>query len=169
MWITTRLHKQTIVIGTAHRPPWQNPSIFFDAVSESITALHHHDGMILLGDFNINLLKMNTSISKLVTEFLSCFSLKQLITEFITQGMINLIWSGLIDLICNNIPASYVQHIPELGAHAIFIAEFKIKKPRYEPSCISIRLLRDIAVDQSSSDLSSIKWELLEHCDSGSE
>ncbi|XP_045453465.1 uncharacterized protein LOC123662705 [Melitaea cinxia] len=168
MWITTRIQNQTITIGTAYRPPWQDPGIFLDALSDSVAALHRNDGIILMGDFNINLLETNTSRFRLFRDFLNCFSLQQIITQpthFTSRS------SSLIDLICSDMPVGLVdvEHIPELGAHALLIAEFKIKKPKYQPTYRTLRPLKDIILDQFCCDLSSTDWESLEQCGSVSE
>lgn len=56
MWIVTTLNGKKATIGTAHRPPWLDLSLFLDTITETFKSLDDTDHCILLGDFNVHFL-----------------------------------------------------------------------------------------------------------------
>lgn len=77
MWLSTIVNGYRVIVGTAYRPQWLNVDLFIDALTESVTFFSNYDHVVLLGDFNINLLdSSNNSVIKF-NQFLSCMDLKQ--------------------------------------------------------------------------------------------
>ena len=65
MWLSTRLNGKRVIIGTAYRPQWMNVEAFIDALTLSVTSFSAFDHIVLLGDFNINLLdRLNCNVAK---------------------------------------------------------------------------------------------------------
>ncbi|KAL0832519.1 hypothetical protein ABMA28_000732 [Loxostege sticticalis] len=161
MWLSIRLSNQTIIIGTAYRPPLQDQELFLDAITESIASFTRADGLILLGDFNINLLEVG---SRRYREFMQCIqslNLVQLITEpthFTDHS------STLIDVICTDMRALQVQvrYSPDVGRHAMLLAEFKVKKAKARPQWVTYRAFKDIMLEQLNRDLAAINWSYLD-------
>ncbi|CAB3225238.1 unnamed protein product [Arctia plantaginis] len=79
MWFTTSVNGIKLAIGTAYRPPWLDVDLFLDALTFSVNSLGHCDGMVLMGDFNINMLNESDAKTDKLKTFLSYISLKQII------------------------------------------------------------------------------------------
>ncbi|KAL0831856.1 hypothetical protein ABMA28_001386 [Loxostege sticticalis] len=157
MWISTRLLNQVIIIGTAYRPPWLDPEVFLNAITESVASFTWADGLVLTGDFNINLLNEGSSRCRELMQCIHSQNLKQLIDEptHYTDHS-----ATLIDVICTDLRPSrvVVKYSPDLGRHAMLLAEFKIKTERTSPRWVTYRPFKDIVLEQLERDLSVIDW-----------
>ncbi|CAH2088868.1 unnamed protein product [Euphydryas editha] len=99
MWLSVKINKKTIIVGTAYRPPWGNITTFFDALSDTISSLPYYDNLYLLGDFNINFLGTGEYQRQVFDQFLCAHGLVQHVsnpTHFTADS------ETLIDLICSN-------------------------------------------------------------------
>lgn len=123
MWVVLHVQSLKIAVGTAYRPPWQDVDLFLDGITESVTSLTGVDGIVLTGDFNINLLDRNSSRSKALSECIHSLSLEQLVTDptHYTDHS-----STLIDVVCTDLGTHSVtvKHSPDLGNHAMIMAQF---------------------------------------------
>lgn len=161
MWISVSVNGCKIAIGTAYRPPWFNVDTFFDALTESICSFSKFDQILLLGDFNINLLALDSVNVKKFNEFQRCINLEQNVkvaTHFTEHS------ETLIDVVCSsNIKVSNVcvDYIPELSAHAFVSCELSVKKPKLPPRWIFYRPLKDIDIGKFNADVETIPWEQL--------
>jgi hypothetical protein len=160
MWLIVRVRGMDVVVGTAYRPPWQVVDTFLDSVAESIVSLPKHDTLVLVGDFNINLL--DTSCNKTVTfnRFISSLNIKQVVevpTHFTDHS------ETLIDVVCTDarVLQVKVKHSPELGGHGMIVAELKVKRDRPHPRWVTFRPLKDVVLDLFNNDLNAICWENL--------
>ena len=165
MWLSLSINSNRLIIGTAYRPPWLSVDTFFDALTESVLYFSSYDYVILLGDFNINILDTSDSKYTSLSNFLQYSGLNNCIVEpthFTSSS------STIIDLVCSNVAVSQVSvdHIPELGAHAIIVVDFKIKKPKIPIKTISYRPLKDIDLDLFNSELSRYKPLSISNLDS---
>ncbi|KAL0879742.1 hypothetical protein ABMA27_003455 [Loxostege sticticalis] len=157
MWLSTRLSGHNIMIGTAYRPPTQDIELFLDAITESVTSFTKADGLILLGDFNINLLETGSGRCKIFMQCIQSLNLAQLITEsthFTDHS------GTLIDVICTDMRALRVQvrYSPDVGRHAMLLAEFRVRKAKVRPRWVTYRPYRDIILEQLNQDLGAIDW-----------
>ncbi|KAL0879290.1 hypothetical protein ABMA27_003069 [Loxostege sticticalis] len=157
MWLSTRLSNHNIIIGTAYRPPTQDVELFLDAITESITSFTGVDGLILLGDFNINLLEAGSGRCKIFMQCIQSLNLVQLITEpthFTDHS------GTLIDVICTDMRALRVQvrYSPDVGRHAMLLAEFRVRKEKVRPRWVTYRPYKDIILEQLNQDLGAIDW-----------
>lgn len=160
MWLRLSVCGKTIVIGTAYRPPWLNVGTFLDALTDSISSFLGCDNLILLGDFNIDMLEPSDNKTKLLLQFLRCMNLSQLISEpthFTSHSQ------TLIDVVCTDAVVSNVcvKHNPDLGAHAMLLVEFRIKKDKPSPRFVTYRPLNNILLDLFTKDLDSVDWAYL--------
>lgn len=160
MWITVRVNCMSILVGTAYRPPWQDISLFLDAITESVTSFSGYDGIVLTGDFNINLLEVGNSRCREFSQCMHSLGLNQCVQEptHYTDHS-----ATLIDVICTDVGVCSVtvKHSPDLGGHAMLVASLKVKRNRIDPVLITYRPLKDIILNQFYSDLSAINWENL--------
>lgn len=164
MWLSTSVKASRLIIGTAYRPDWVNVDIFFDALTDAIMSFTNYDYLILLGDFNINLLEDYVDRNKL-TEFLNYANLINYNTTEPTHFTSHS--AKLIDYICTDAPvhSHKVTHYSELGGHAMLCVILKIKKAKATPKRISYRQLKNIDYNTFEYDLQSIDWDAVSTLD----
>lgn len=160
MWLSLYINGHRMVIGTAYRPPWLNIDTFIDALSNSVCSFSMFDHILLLGDFNINLLNASDSNTKKLTDFLTCMNLTQYVdipTHFTDHS------ETLIDLLCSTtqIFDVNVDYIPDLSSHAFITCKLHTKKSKPPPKWITYRPLRDINLEDFQNDVESINWNSL--------
>ncbi|KOB76082.1 Poly U binding factor 68kD, partial [Operophtera brumata] len=157
MWLKLNVCGKKIIVGTAYRPQWLQVDTFLDANTDSVSSFLNCDNVILLGDFNINMLDACDNKTKLLVQFLDCMKLNQFIkqpTHFTSHSQ------TLIDLVCSDAKVSnvLVKHDPDLGAHAMLLVDFKIIKVKPSPRLVTFRPLKDILIDIFMNDLNSVDW-----------
>lgn len=160
MWVRIKLNGLRFIVGTAYRPPWLNAEVFLSALSDSLASFCNYDHIIICGDFNIDLLDRNDSKAEHLEHFLECHNLKNHIslpTHFTNHS------ATLIDLICTdaNVLRSEIDHVPELGGHAMVFVELNLKIPIPAPRTVFFRSLKKIDLKQFNWDLLSVDWECI--------
>lgn len=161
MWLTTTVNGKKLAIGTAYRPPWLDVELFLDAVTDSINSFSGCDNLILLGDFNINVLNNSDIKTKHLLTTLQCLNLSQIVTTptHFTDNS-----NTLIDLVCTDLPVRRVsvESTGSLRGHAFVICEFNIKKQKCAPHTITYRPLKNICPDAFGRDTNMIRWDLIQ-------
>lgn len=157
MWLKITLNRVKLIVGTAYRPPWLDIDIFFDALTDSISSFGNFDYIILLGDFNINLLIQDSHYYKFYS-FMQYFNLVQYVsspTHFTDHSQ------TLIDVICSNMQLSniIIDHIPSLSNHAFLTCEISVKKPKLVPRHFFYRPLKNINLDAFQANISCFQWD----------
>lgn len=152
MWLLVNVNSTKLMIGTAYRPPWLNLDAFLTVLTETIATFTNYDKIVLLGDFNVNMLECNSSKYITLTQFLYCFDLTNVVsqpTHFTSHS------ESLIDLVCTNanVQNTCVDYIPDLGAHALVTVTFKINKPKVIAKNVWCRSLKNICQAQLDADL----------------
>lgn len=160
MWLQMSISGRKLIIGTAYRPPWLNVDIFVDGLASSIESFTWCDNIILLGDFNVNLLNSTDLNTKKIADFLQCYRITQRVTcptHFTTHS------ETLIDVVCTDIKGTTVtvDYIKDLSSHAFILCQLNIPKFKPIPSKITRRSLKDIDVDEFQKDLVSMKWDYI--------
>lgn len=161
MWLKLNVNSHSVIIGTAYRPPWLDVNVFLDAITDSLSSFANVDKVLLVGDFNINVLNPSDNKTKLLNNFLHCCKLRQIVTEpthFTDHS------ETLIDVACTDarVCGHSVSHIPELGQHAIISIELNFKVEKLIPHWITYRPLKDILPELFNNDLNKIDWEYIE-------
>ena len=118
-----------------------------------------YDSVILLGDFNINLLGSDADLSKF-KNFLQYSNLIQYVeqpTHFTDHSQ------TLIDVICSDLSVSntVVDYIPSLSSHAFLTCELQIKKTSPPPRRFTFRPLKNMNFDRFVMDIESIDWDAM--------
>lgn len=157
MWLSLVLNSIKIVIGTAYRPPWLDVDTFLDAITESVAAFSRFERIILLGDFNINLLQPEHIHVKKLSCFLNNTGLSQFIdrpTHFTDRC------ETLLDVICTNARCCdiAVNHIHDLSSHAYITCTLDIRKNKPKAKWISYRPLKNIDRELFNEHLDLIDW-----------
>lgn len=158
MWLRITLNGLKLAIGTAYRPPWLGVDTFIDALTESICMFSEFDHIIVMGDFNINMLATNDLNTKKLTSFLHYTNLEQHVTlpTHFTECS-----ETLIDLICSNtnIFNVSVDYIPDLGHHAFISFKLRLNKPKPPLKWFCYRPLKDINLDKFDALVNTVQWE----------
>lgn len=160
MWLSLTLNGVRIVIGTAYRPPWLSVDTFLDALTESVSSFSKCDHIVILGDFNINLLSPSDPNTKKLNAFLHYSNLTQYVaspTHFTDHS------ETLIDLVCSTIKVSNltVDIIPDLSHHAFITCTVRLNKPKPLPRWVVYRPLKDIDLKEFNALVNTISWERL--------
>lgn len=158
MWLRVTVNSHRIIIGTAYRPNWVNVDTFLDALTESITSFSNYDYIVLLGDFNINMLHENHSMTLKLKTFLHCLGLEQVVKEP-THYSVNS--ESLIDVVCTNAPTQdvCVTNITGSLGHAMITVTLPIKRTKPPPKTMTFRAYKDIDMNAFNSDLHSLDWD----------
>lgn len=161
MWVSLTLQGRLIYVGTAYRAPWQDVDLFLDAITDAVSSIPKYDHIVLLGDFNINMLGSDgdAKITKLNT-FLTSFHLSQLVTEpthFTSTSQ------TLLDVVCTDMNARNVntRHVGSLFGHCMVTCEFNIKRSKPQPCTITYRPIKDINQNNFDIDLRSVRWDMM--------
>ncbi|XP_050676735.1 uncharacterized protein LOC126973473 [Leptidea sinapis] len=148
---------KTLVVGTAYRPPWLDPDLFFSALTETIGSFVWTDYLILIGDFNINVLDHKHPNCRNFELFLKTSNLSQHVsqpTHFTAQS------ETLIDCVCTNVSITNltIDYIESLSSHAFITCSLNIRKDKIQPKCITYRPLRNIDIKSFNQSLDNIHW-----------
>ena len=136
-WVDISLHSQQLLVGSIYRPPdYANFFIEFPVLMEGIW--RRRTNIVLLGDFNVNLLPSATNsgdftLKRKFLHQLSKFNLKNVINvpTRITGNS-----STLIDLIITSVSHKLSHHgACNLGIsdHHLIYAAINLRRPRHNP------------------------------------
>lgn len=158
MWITTRVNGCSLLIGTAYRPRWKNVNDFLDVLTDSVMMFSQYDKVIILGDFNINMLELSESNTQKLNQFLDAVSLQQVVvdhTHFTADS------SSLIDLVCSSCPVRevVVSNITGSIGHAMVNVTLALKKKKIPPRIFAYRPLKSMDLESFDKDLCQMDWE----------
>lgn len=158
MWLSVTLCGVKLAIGTAYRPPWLSLDTFIDALTETVSSLSAFDQILLMGDFNVNLLVTNDPSTKKLTTFFQYLNLVQYVTQpthFTDHS------ETLLDLICSTtgVYNLSVDYIPDLSNHAFITCMLRVKRPKIPPRWICYRPIKDIDLADFNRLVNSIAWE----------
>lgn len=160
MWLTIKLNTKKIAIGTAYRPPWQDLDLFLDAVCDAISSLGHCEHIILLGDFNVNMLNTGELAYRVhkVQDFLKCINLIQLVdtaTHYTDST------STLIDLVCTDLRARSlkVESFRSINSHSVIHCEFNIKHDKHKPFFVNSRQLSYVNRENFYNNVINLHWK----------
>ena len=165
MWLTTQNSGRRILVGTAYRPQWVSLDVFIDAITDSITSFGACDYVVLLGDFNVNLLNSQGTDTIKMLQFIRSLDLNQVVTgpthfSFGTETLIDLVCTdcSVTDISVSNITGS-------LG-HAMVNVSIKISKTKIPPKVVTYRPIRSIDIGRFNEHLEAIDWESIYELDS---
>lgn len=158
MWLSLNISGYRLAIGTAYRPQWLDVDVFIDALTESISSLGKYDKVLLLGDFNINILNSLDVHTRKLLDFFSCMNLTQYVdqpTHFTEHS------ETLIDVICSDSQISQilVDYIPDLSRHAFITCKLNIRKDKPPPKWLIYRPLKNINLEKFNDDVNSLPWD----------
>ncbi|XP_060530471.1 uncharacterized protein LOC132704477 [Cylas formicarius] len=133
IWVKVLLNNRTFMVGTVYRPPNTNVSQFFNTLEESLFNIYSdYDNLICFGDFNINMLNLDTDLGTRLTSVFSTFNIDQYEQE---PTRIALNSMSLLDLIFTNVKnVSDVRVVDNnIADHFLTYIKFSLDLPDNEP------------------------------------
>lgn len=158
-----------IAVGVIYKSPlisYTQYAVLTEILAPIITGYEHH---IIMGDFNIDHLKPDSSACKFFREHVTePFDLSQVITE---PTRITDTSSTLIDLLLvsypDNVKVSGVVDVPAIGDHCLIFSSYSIKKPKFKPKIITKRKMDNFDTEQFKNDIAFAPWGCLSAFDYG--
>lgn len=162
LWIEVQLPGAKIAIGTAYRPESTSLRETWDSLSESMSSIARCDYICLLGDLNVDLLKVNSARAKEFLDFCHHHSMEQLVKEATritdeSETLIDIIMTSK-ELKCNKVS---VVHNKSLSDHATILADLQVAKPNIVNRIRFSRNLLDINLSIFEQDLYSLDWKAI--------
>ena len=158
-----------VAVGVVYKTPlvsYTEYSVLTEVLAPIITGYEHH---IIMGDFNIDQLKPDSSACKYFREHvLEPFDLTQMITEptRITEKS-----STIIDLLLVSYPENVkvvgVADIPAIADHCLIFSSYAIKKPKFKPKIVVKRKMDNFNIENFKNDISVAHWGSLSAFDYG--
>ena len=169
-FVEVKCQNAKVAVGVVYKTPlisYTEYSVLTEILAPIITGYDHH---IVMGDFNIDQLKPDSSACKYFKEHvLEPYDLSQMITEptRITDKS-----STLIDLMLVSYPENVkmvgVVDVPAIADHCLIFLSYAIKKPKFKPKIIIKRKMDNFNIDNFKNDIALAPWECLsafDYCD----
>ena len=164
VWVDISLHSQKLLVGSIYRPPdYANFFIEFPVLMEGIW--RRRTNIVLLGDFNVNLLPSATNsgdftLKRKFLHQLSKFNLKNVINvpTRITGNS-----STLIDLIITSVSHKLSHHgACNLGIsdHHLIYAAINLRRPRHNSVFRFIRDLKNVNITALQHEFATAPWNI---------
>ena len=159
-FIEVTLQNMKIAIGVIYKSPlisYTDYAVLLEILHPIVTKYDHQ---IILGDFNIDQLKPDSSACKFFREnVIEPFDFRQMITE---PTRITEISATLIDLILVSYPENVktvgVIDIPAISDHCLIFVSYAVKKPKFKAKIIIKRKMENFDIEQFKNDISIAPW-----------
>lgn len=159
IWIEVTINDKKILIGNIYRPPKGELNLFYSALDSILVGFYATcEYIILLGDFNINILNPDGNPS--LFEVTEIYGLKQLISEPTRVSGTSM---SLIDLIFSNIDFIEVCGVRDVDVsdHMLIFCEINFKVSEPQSFSFTYRNLHNIEHLRFQSDLELVPWHVM--------
>lgn len=158
LWVRICINNKSYAVGTIYRPPHVSAA-FINELERILSMLVvEYDGIIILGDLNVNLLSDSTLGASLKSLFDS-FNLVQVINQ---PTRVTANSESLIDVIClsNDIGFSYAttHDMSHMTDHCLVSCRLDVSSENSQPQYATFRNLKNINTEEFAFDASSINW-----------
>ena len=159
VWLEVLTKSQKLLVACIYRPP--NDKVFLHQLNEILNNICHRSNILLMGDFNIDLSKVNTPLSNDLKQMLAGANLSNVIKNHtrITDHS-----RTLIDLAIT----ADVSKIKQSGSHGTGISDhdliyttINLLKPRIPPKLITVRNYKHIDSARIKQELESVPWHII--------
>lgn len=162
LWVNFTLYKHSYAIGVVYKPPTFDTNFFLSELEDSLSLIAPTaDHIICTGDFNINVLNLQSTYVNNLYSVLETFNLEQIVD---TPTRITDISTALIDLILT----FREEKIIEKGVlqnnssdHDIVFCVLKVKNKSSEPKLYTYRSFKNFCYELFEIDLYNIPWYLI--------
>lgn len=165
LWVEVATGAKKVALGCLYKPPKIPYGVFinlFDSLTSIYTKYEH---IVLLGDFNINMLDLNANNTKMLLDaFIEPFSLTQLIDK---PTRITNTSRTLIDLILVNKPEnalfSSCCDAPGVSDHHFTYVAYSLKKEKFKPYKVTKRDFKNVDWTEFNNRIEYAHWENILH------
>lgn len=158
LWLKLELLNEIVIIGNIYRPPDSNVEQFLTYIEDILSNLYaEYDNITCFGDFNINMLNMNSNVGMQLESVFTTFNMSQVIKEP-TRFSSNSI--SLIDLMFTNfknvVEAGVVDS--NIADHMLTYMKIGLTAAHNTPISFSYRSINSINLNQFYLDLEQLQW-----------
>lgn len=160
LWVKITLSGISVVVGVIYRPPSSDIALFFESFESLLSdvILNTHE-IVILGDFNINLLDVNHRNSILFTNMCDTLGIKQIIDE---PTRVTATFSLLIDFILLSshtlVPICGVKHDLLVSDHCLIFVRLNLSQPPRAPLCRTFRDFHNFCHEGFLNDIQTVPW-----------
>ncbi|KAI5728791.1 hypothetical protein M8J77_021191 [Diaphorina citri] len=151
-----------ILLTVVYKPPKANQlDELYDLI---VSVIPQYEHIILMGDFNINLLDGNSSVATRFAETMTSYNLTVLPSAPTHHSPNHP--SSLLDLsiVSRSEKVMMYEQIPAPGVshHDLLLLSYSVKVPKYPPQMITYRNIKSINMDNFSEVLDGQDWRAVE-------
>ncbi|KAI5727884.1 hypothetical protein M8J77_008146 [Diaphorina citri] len=151
-----------ILLTVVYKPPKANQlDELYDLI---VSVIPQYEHIILMGDFNINLLDSNSSVATRFAETMTSYNLTVLPSAPTHHSPNHP--SSLLDLsiVSRSEKVMMYEQIPAPGVshHDLLLLSYSVKVPKYPPQMITYRNIKSINMDNFSEVLDGQDWRAVE-------
>ena len=161
IWVEVAAGNNKLAIGCLYKAPKIPCSVFVNSYDCLIQIYAKYDHTVLLGDFNVNMLDLNSNNSKILLDsIIEPFSLTQFIDKptRITDKS-----KTLIDLIFANKPENVLFSsccdAPGVSDHCITYVAYSLKKEKFKPYKVTKRDFKNVNWAEFHAAVENAPWE----------
>lgn len=160
MFLKVKLRDNIIVVGVVYKPP----NVAFLSDLENIISLivPEYQHVIIMGDFNVNLLK-NTSDSKYLTDLILAYNLNILPLHATHHSHATDTW---LDLMITSKREKILNHgqtiAPGLSHHDAIFLSYSLRSPKFVPKTVTYRDIKGIDPKELLTAALALPWQSVE-------
>ena len=158
LFLEIHVSLQKCLLGVVYKPP--NVSQITDIETALLNLLPLYENVVIMGDFNINLLATNShSTVHLLNMFQSC-NMSVLTSEPTHHTTYS---DTLLDIIVTNNPQKVIKHgqieAPGISAHDIIYLEYSLQCPKLKPRLVTFRDMKHLNQIELTEDAVKLPWQ----------
>ncbi|KAK9679747.1 Endonuclease-reverse transcriptase [Popillia japonica] len=152
-----------VTVGVVYRPPSSDTTLFIESFENLLSdIIVDTDEIVILGDFNINLLDLHNKHCSLFHNMCDTLGIKQIINDPTRESASS---SSLIDLILLfsrlDVHACGVKHELTISDHFLTYVQLKLSLPVHRPHYHTFRDFYNFDSDSFAVDLQSLPWHYI--------
>lgn len=167
LWVRLKIMNKVFIIGVVYKPPRANSLEFSHFLEDSLSHFTvESDYVICTGDFNVDMLNLDNTISRAITNTLDALNLKQIINEPTRYAGMS---AKLLDVMITQddiVESSGVTNLFDNFDHCLIHCTLKLNKPAQISSQVTYRDFKYFNYDSFLADYNSIDWSQLIQIDS---
>lgn len=171
LFVELTIGTKKIAVGEIYKSPLIPYGVFAQLHETLAYITSKYEHTIIMGDFNINFLKPDSSAVKFFnTHVMEPFALTQLVES---PTRVTKDTTTLIDLVLTGLPENVkmigVVDVPGISDHSLVYFSYAIKKPKYKPKMVTRRDLSKFEEETFTRDISTVDWRELYSTENPSE
>jgi len=160
IWVEIKVGKKSLIVGNVYRPPSSDMDDFVSGLEDILADFYtKFDCIILMGDFNVNMLNFDSKNTNLLINLTESFDLRQVISE---PTRITMAGYSLIDLIFSNVDVkqSGTRDVV-ISDHLLVYCDIDFGVTECHVYNFTYRQLDNINKEQFFRDIESLPWHLM--------